>query len=72
MNIWDTLKTLKYLNINENQKYVCRLKYIILYFLIVVLFGFVNIKSVKKILKKTTAADENVLYKRIHSRLQIL
>ena len=60
---------LKYLYINENRKYVCRLKYIILFFLIVVLFGFVNIKSVKKNIKKDTAADENVLCKRIHSRL---
>ena len=48
MNIWDTWQTLKYLNINENRKYVCGLKYIILYFLIVILFGFVNIKNKKK------------------------
>jgi uncharacterized integral membrane protein len=47
VNIWDTWKTLKYLNINENRKDVDWYKFIVLFLLIVVLFGFLNIKSVK-------------------------
>jgi hypothetical protein len=38
---------LKYLNINENRKAVDRYKFVVLFLLIVVLFGFLNIKSVK-------------------------
>ena len=47
VNIWDTGKTLIYLNINENRKDVDRYKFVVLFLLIVVLFGFLNIKSVK-------------------------
>ena len=42
------LKDLKYLSINKNRKYVCRLKYIVL-FLLIVLFGFVNNEKCKNI-----------------------
>ena len=38
---------MKYLNINENRKDVDRYKFVVLFLLIVVLFGFLNIKSVK-------------------------
>jgi hypothetical protein len=38
---------LKYLNINENRKDIDRYKFVVLFLLIVVLFGFLNIKSVK-------------------------
>jgi hypothetical protein len=47
VKIWDTWKTLKYLNINENRKDVDRYKFVLLLLLIVVLFGFLNIKGVK-------------------------
>ena len=47
VNIWDTWKTLKYLNLKENRKDVDWYKFIVLFLLIVVLFGFLNIKSVK-------------------------
>ena len=61
VNIWDTWKTLKYLNINDSfhlkdleiskYKRVSKgrwpIKICILFLLIVVLFGFLNIKSVK-------------------------
>ena len=47
VKIWDTWKTLKYLNINENRKDVDQYKFVVLSLLIVVLFGFLNIKSVK-------------------------
>ena len=47
MKIWDTWKTLQYLNINENRRDVDRYKFVVLFLLIVVLFGFLNIKSVK-------------------------
>ena len=43
----DTWKTLKYLAMNENRKDVDRYKFVILFLLIVVLFGFLNIKRVK-------------------------
>jgi hypothetical protein len=46
VNIWDIWKTLKYLNINENRKDVDRWKFIVLFLLIVVLFAFLNFKSV--------------------------
>ena len=42
-----SVETLKYLNINENRKDVDRYKFVVLFLLIVVLFGFLNIKSVK-------------------------
>ena len=38
---------MKYLDINENRKDVDRYKFVVLFLLIVVLFGFLNIKSVK-------------------------
>ena len=38
---------MKYLNINKNRKDVDRYKFVVLFLLIVVLFGFLNIKSVK-------------------------
>jgi hypothetical protein len=38
---------LKYLYINENRKDVDRWQFFVLFLLIVVLFGFLNIKSVK-------------------------
>jgi hypothetical protein len=44
VNIWDTWKTLNYLNINENRKDVYPCKFIVLLLLIVVFFGFLNIK----------------------------
>ena len=47
VKIWDTWKTLKYLNINENRKDFDRCKFVVLFLLIVVLFGFLNINSVK-------------------------
>ena len=47
VKICDTWKTLKYLNINENRKDVDRYKFVVLFLLIVVLFDFLNIKSVK-------------------------
>jgi len=40
---------------------------IILFLLIVVLFGFLNIKSVKKYKNKNSFADGNILCKIIHS-----
>jgi hypothetical protein len=39
-------KTLKYLTMNENRKDVDRYKFVVLFLLIVVLFDFLNIKSV--------------------------
>jgi hypothetical protein len=53
VNIWDTWKTLKYLNINENRKDVDRYKFVVLFLLIFVLFGFLNFKIVKKYKMKT-------------------
>ena len=40
-------KTLNYININENRRHVDRYKFVVLFLLIVVLVGFLNIKSVK-------------------------
>ena len=61
VNIWHTWKTLKYLNINDSfhlkdfetfeykreSKGRWPIKFVVLFLLIVVLFGFLNIKSVK-------------------------
>jgi hypothetical protein len=52
VKICDTWKTLKYLNINDSfhlkyRKDVDRYKFVVLFLLIVVLFDFLNIKSVK-------------------------
>ena len=38
-------------------------------FIFVVLFGFVNIKSEKKVYNENTFTDENVLYKIIHANM---
>jgi hypothetical protein len=59
LNINDS--SLKYLNINENRKHECQYNFVVLVLLIVVLFGFLNIKSVK-IWNKNTTADGNVLF----------
>ena len=54
VEIWDTWKTLKYLNINENRKDVDRYKFVVLFLLIVVLFDFLNIKSAIPYICSTT------------------
>jgi hypothetical protein len=71
VDIWDTWKTFKYLNINENRKDVDRYNFVDFFLLIVVLFGSLNIKSVK-IYNQKLFVDRNVLCKRIHPNLQIL
>ena len=82
VNIWDTWKTLKCLNIDDSfhskgleiSRYKWELKarmWIKFYCLIFVncgLFSFLNIETVK-IYNENTVADGNVLCKRIHSNL---
>ena len=82
VNIWDTWKTLKYLNINDSfhlknleiskykreSKAWMPIKFCCLIFVNCGLFSFLNIKRVK-ICNKNTVADGNVLCKRIHSNL---
>jgi hypothetical protein len=85
VNIWDTWKTLKYLNINDSfhlkdleiskykweSKARMSIKFCCLIFVNCGLFSFLNIKKVK-ILNENTVADGNVLCKRMHSNLWIL
>ena len=82
VNIWDTWKTLKYLNIIDSfhlkdleiskykweSKARMSIKFCCLIFVNCGLFSFLNIKKVK-ILNENTVADGNVLCKRMHSNL---
>jgi len=52
----------------ESKGRTMAIKFIVLFVLIVVVFGFLNMKSVR-IHNENTFADRNVLCKRIHSNL---
>ena len=85
MNIWNTWKTLKYLNIDDcfhlksleiykykwESKAWMPIKFCCLFFVNCGLFSFLNNKMVK-IQNENTVADGNVLCKRIHSNLHQL
>ena len=82
VNIWDTWKTWKYLNINDSfhlkgleiskykreSKARMQIKKFCLIFVNCGLFSFLNIEKVK-IYNENTIADGNVLCKRIHRRM---
>ena len=65
------LKDLEISKYKREWKGCMAIKFIVLFLLIVVVFGFLNIKCVT-IYNENTFAHGNVLCKRIHSNLQIL
>ena len=85
VNIWDTWKTWKYLNINDSfhlkgleiskykreSKARMQIKMFCLIFVNCGLFSFLNIEKVK-IYNENTIADGNVLCKRIHSNFTVV
>jgi hypothetical protein len=70
VNIWDIWKTLKYLNINENRKDIDGWKFVVLFLLIVVLFGFLNHLSTHA--EKETRSIKAVTWVRMRKKKPVI